>query len=261
MTGGSVLRAHLNLLRAQVAHDLRLRYVGSVAGLYWSILNPLIQLAVYLLLVTVIFKTRHADARLAYAAFLLAGLSPWLAFHEGLVNGAASIVRHGAVVKNVVFPKELLPLSAVLCTLVSYALSLAGAAVVAVAAGHGPGLAWLLLPPLALLQVAFTCGFAYGLAVVNTFLRDVAQILPVVLQALLFATPVLYERGEAPELIRGVLWFNPLYLLVDMHRGVLLRHETPELGAVAYLLLWTAVVLPCGLGLFRRTKGYFEAVL
>ena len=111
------------LLSNQVCYDLQLKYIGSMAGIYWAVMNPLLQVAIYAFLMTIVLHARLGTVahggRFDYTIFLLSGMCSWLAFSEGITNSATSITKNSTVVKNVIFPLEILPISAVLTSLFS----------------------------------------------------------------------------------------------------------------------------------------------
>jgi lipopolysaccharide transport system permease protein len=252
------------MLMSQLKHELHMKYVGSVGGMYWTLVNPMMQVGMYVFLLSGVLQVNRgaaAQGPLEYALFVLAGMVPWLAFHEGLTSSASSIVRHAGIVKNVVFPLELLPVAAVLASLTSLLVSLAALCVMALSTGKPLGLSIMSLPVLILLQLTLTIGAGMALAVLTTFLRDLSQVLPVLLQLAMLATPVLYAYQDMPSAMRRVTSLNPLYFVVDGYRQVFLYGGWPTWIGLAYAAAVSVLLLIGGLMIFRRTKGYFEAVV
>lgn len=257
-------REDLRLLGTQLRYDLQQKYLGSIAGVYWALLNPAMQIGMYLALVTLVFRARvgaAGDGRAGYAVFLLCGLGPWLALQEGVVSATTSVVRHGGLVKNLVFPRGLLPLSGALTSCVSLGSSLVVALFISGTLGPGPGWSWAALALLVPLQLALTVGAGLLLAPIHTFLRDTGQLLPVFMQVVMLATPVVYALEDVPSAARPLCAWNPLFHLIDGYRRALHAGVGPDWGGLAYLAAWTAAVLLLGRALFRRTEGYFEAVV
>lgn len=252
-----------SLLRNQVKLDLQTKYLGSIAGVWWAVVNPLVQVGIYVLLLGVVLGVRPGGASSAggYAVFLLAGMIPWLAMSEGLTASSQSVVKHGAIVKNVVFPLELLPVSAVLVSLVSLGVAFAALLGFLGASGDFPGLALLALPLLVAVQVLLTIGAGLLLAVVGTFLRDLNQVLPVLLQAFMLATPIVYPVESAPSWLAAASAWNPVHHLVAGYRAILLDGAMPALGGLAYAASVGALAALAGWWAFRKAKGHFEAVV
>jgi lipopolysaccharide transport system permease protein len=257
-------RTSVQLLKAQLRHELQMRYVGSLAGTYWAFVNPLIQVGVYVLLVTVIFKARlqgTGSSRLDYAIFVLAGMSGWLAMQEGLMTSASSLVRHADIVKNVIFPLELLPASAVLASLISMGVSLTALLAFVAASGRPVGPSLVCFPLLLVLQVALTLGAGLILSIVTAFVRDVTYILPILLQFLTLVSPIVYSIDNMPPALRTVTRLNPIYYLVDGYRHLFFTDSWPSAFGLLYVAVVAAGLLGAGLLVFRSAKGYVEALV
>ena len=123
------------------------------------------------------------------------------------------------------------------------------------------GIALLALPVLLLVQVALSLGAGLFLAVVNTFVRDVSQILPVILQFVMLATPVLYTIEVMPPAMQRLTRLSPLYYVIDGYRRVFVYASWPDWAGLVYAASVSAILLLGGLSVFRRAKGYFEAVV
>lgn len=253
-----------HLLRIQLRQELQLRYVGSVAGVYWSVINPLVQVLIYVLLVTFILKAKlnaTSGGKFDYAIFVLAGMSPWVAIQDGLNNSASSLVRHASIVKNVVFPLELLPTTAVVASLAPLLVSLITLGSLLAASGRSVGVSIVTLPLLMVVQLLLTLGFALLLAILTAFLRDLQFILPVAFQVVLLFTPILYLPKDVPHWIQRIMRVNPLTYVVEGYREVFYNHGWPSAPGLAYTTVFGLVLAGLGLVLFRRLKGYAEALV
>lgn len=254
----------IRLFRVHLRQELQLRYVGSVAGVYWAIINPLIQVVVYVVLVSFILKARlHATSggTFDYAIFVLAGMSPWLAIQDGLLNSATSLVRHADIVRNVVFPLELLPITAVAASLASLTVGLTALGCLLGASGRTVGVSLITLPLLVVVQLLFTLGIGLFLAGVTVFLRDLQFILPVLFQLVLLITPILYERKDAPAGVSHIIRVNPLTYIVEGYRQVFYYDGWPSALGLGYTALFSLALVAAGLGVFRRLKGHAEALV
>jgi homopolymeric O-antigen transport system permease protein len=254
----------VRLLRVQLRQELQLRYVGSVAGVYWSVINPLVQVGVYVVLVTLIFKANlgaTSGGKLDYAVFLLAGMAPWLAIQDGLMNSASSLIRHSSIVKNVVFPLELLPATAVVASLAPLTVSLIMLGSLMGISGHSVGPSLVTLPLLIALQLLFTLGFGLFLAIVTAFLRDLQFMLPVLFQVVLLITPILYLASDVPAPLARIMRINPLTYIVEGYRDVFYDAAWPSAPGLAYSALFSLLLVGGGIAVFRRLKGYVEALV
>ena len=257
-------RTGMQLLRAQLRHELQMRYVGSLAGAYWALINPLVQVGVYVVLVTVIFKARlHGigPSRFDYVIFVLAGMSGWLAMQEGIVMSSSSLTRHADIVKNVIFPLELLPLTAVLVSLISMGVSMTVLAFFVAISGFSVGWSLVCFPLLLLLQVALTLGAGLVLSIVTAFVRDMGLILPILLQFVTLMTPILYSIASMPPFLRTLTRLNPIYHLVQSYRAIFVAGVWPSAGGLLYVGDRRGVAarprsdgLPCREGLRRGAR-------
>jgi lipopolysaccharide transport system permease protein len=254
----------LRLLRVQLRQELQLRYVGSIAGVYWSVINPLVQVIVYVILVTFIFKAKlgaTSGGRFDYAIFVLAGMSPWLAIQDGLMNSGSSLVRHASIVKNVVFPLELLPGTAVVASLAPLFVSLIALGGLLAASGRSVGESLVTLPLLIAVQLLFTLGFGLFLAILTAFLRDLQFILPVIFQVVLLITPILYLQSDVPHVLQQIMRINPLTYIVEGYQGVFYDSSWPSALGLGYSALFSLAVVAAAIVVFRRLKGYAEALV
>jgi lipopolysaccharide transport system permease protein len=257
-------RTGFQLLRAQLRHELQMRYVGSLAGAYWALINPLVQVGVYVLLVTVIFKARlHGigPSRFDYVIFVLAGMSGWLAMQEGILMSSSSLVRHADIVKNVIFPLELLPATAVLVSLISMGVSVAVLMLLVAISGFAVGWSLVCFPLLLLLQLTLAFGTGLMLSIVTAYVRDMALILPILLQFVTLMTPILYSITSMPPFLRTLTRLNPIYHLVASYRAIFVAGVWPSAAGLLYVTFVTAIVLGAGLVVFRAAKGHIEALV
>ena len=245
--------------------ELRARYKGSALGFAWNFFIPLLQLVVFTILFGVLLRTpsRTATGDQPYAIFLFAGLVPWTFFASSLQGGAASVVANGAIVKRVRMPVQLLPAASVLSALVNLLAS--GAVLLGVLAIFGPrhpeGLVWL--PLLIAVQLVLGLGFAYTLAALNVYFRDVEHILSVVLLAWYFLTPVLFPVSILADRPRelALLHLNPMTAVVVGWQRALLDGAPPEWDALAYTAAFAVVLFVAAFAYFRGAKDNFEAAL
>jgi lipopolysaccharide transport system permease protein len=207
---------HRALIGVLVARELKARYRGSVLGYFWSLLNPLLMLAVYTVVFQLVFPGRSPSTT-PYALFLFCGLLPWNWLSASLTDSSASLVVHGPLLRKVLFPAEVLPTVAVLAQGVHFllALPILGLGLALGAAGvFGKAVpltaALLQAPLLILLEGLFLLGAGYFLAGLTVHFRDVKDILATGLTLWFFGTPVLYTlRDISSPALRGVLAWNP----------------------------------------------------
>jgi len=258
-----VLILHQSAIEAFVRRDIRARYVTSVMGLSWAIIQPFTLLLLYTFVFSYVLKIRLGGSATAgsFATYLFCGMLPWMAFAEGVTRSSSVILDHSHLIKKVVFPSDILPAYVVLSAL---AIELVGLAIFLPAIGlFGSGLAWpaLLLPVIILCQFLFTLGLGWLLASLTVFLRDVGQLLGLAMTLWLFLTPIFYPDEMVPAQFRWLLELNPLYYIVESYRDLLLEHRLPDLRRLLVLAGLSAASFLFGHWFFRRSRRAFVDVL
>ena len=265
----AALVRHRQLVQDFAWRDLRARYKGSVLGFAWNFLNPLLQLAVYYLLFGVLLPVPRLNAAgetptYGYAVFLFTGLLPWTYFASSLQAGASSVLGNAGLVKKVHMPLQVLPAAAVLSSLANFGLSLVVLAIVLVVAGVPPHATLVYVPLILAVQTLLNLGFAYGLAALSVFFRDVLHILAIVLTLWYFLTPVIFPlasvaANHAREAM--LLHLNPMTPIVVAYQRTVLDGLSPEWEWLAYATAFALVVFVLGFAFYRRTSASFEEEL
>ena len=246
-----------SLLATLTARELKARYRGSVLGFFWSLVNPLLLLAVYGFVFGYILNPRLGDVE-PYAVFLVTGLFPWIWFSGSLLEGSGSLLANAGLIRKAAFPAEVLPAVSVASHLVHFLLALpivAGALVVGRFLGHPVG-GWgaLLLPAVVLLQLPLVAGLALGLAALTAHFKDVRDILSNLLTLLFFSTPIIYPLEAVPEWMRSAVRANPLTPFTLAYQDVLFRGVAPEPWLWLQMALVSLVGWAAGSWLFGRLR-------
>lgn len=259
---------HRALIGVLVAREVKARYRGSVLGYFWSLLNPLLMLSVYTLVFQLLLPNRSPSTS-PYALFLFCGLLPWNWLSSSITDGASSLLTHGALLRKILFPAEVLPAVAVLAQGVHFLLALPVLLAALLAGAFGAfgtrvPLGWSLVqvPLLMLLQAVFLLGIALFLAALTVHFRDVKDLLQTVLAVLFFATPILYTLRDLPKgRLTGLLALNPVAPLFSAWHDALFygRFSPPSTWAAAAGV--SAVAFAVGWAFFDRLRDSFpEAV-
>jgi len=259
-----VKRIHsLFLLRELVGRDLRARYAGSLFGPAWAVINPLIWVALYSFVFSVVLKIRLTGepAGVTFPLFLLAGFLPWLGIQEGISRSGTALSDNAQMVKKTVFPREALVATVVVSATVNEGIALALFCGYLAAVGRLDAGWALAAVPLLALQVAIAYGLGCILACLNVFFRDTTQIVGLGLAMLSFLTPIFYPAAAVPVRFRWVVEANPFAHLVEAFRDALLRHRAPAAGSLAYLIAFAGVSVVLGALLFSRTESHFADLL
>ena len=235
--------------------DFQAKYKGSLLGVLWSLLNPLILLGVYLLVFGVIFpnsKTRY------FPLYLLAGLACWIFFATSMQSAARSLVDSAELVKKVRFPRQLVPFSMVATQAVTFAVMAAILILLSlVFVADARGTVWLAIP-LALLYAAEVAALALVVACLNVVFRDVEHVLAAALLPWFFVTPILWsaqtlgDRALRHQTLLDVLhWVNPVAPPIFAIRDAIWSGRAPHLWDVVYLVVAAALSLGLAAVVFR----------
>ncbi len=252
--------------------EFQARHKGSMLGIGWSLVVPLVMLSVYTFVFSIVFQARWGGAhdgaiggageesRAVFAVVLFGNLIAFNLFSE-LVSSASGLIIHNPnLVKKVVFPLEILPVSRLLTIALQ---SLASFLILAVGAAIAGVLKWqfavapLFLLPLILLGL----GLSYFVAAITVFVRDTAQLMGLVVTVLIFLSPVFYPLQSVPEPYRSIVVLNPLTMMLEHFRGVALFGQFPDPTQFALTLLSSLVVLVLGFAWFMKLKPAFADVL
>lgn len=270
------LWGYRELIRNLVQRDLRVRYKGSLLGYLWTQIAPLLLMLVFWLVFSVFFQSGTA----MFPVFVLAALLPWNYCNEAVSGGARSVIDNASLVKKVFFPREVLPLVAVLSSLVNFLLSLPMLLLVTAAVqllypplrelGAVTNLSWTVayLPVLVVIQTLFLAGVALGLSALAVRYRDVVHLIGILLQFWFFLTPVVYSLDAiGGSVAQAVRWLNPMASLVEFYREVIYGSAVaapqvptpaiPALDSVLRVLLTALAVLAAGYWYFQRRSGEF----
>lgn len=256
---------HRHLIAQMARRDVIGRYRGSMLGLAWSFLNPLLMLSVYSFLFGVVFRSRWGiaagEGHVEYALMLFIGLIVHGLFAECVNRAPGLLLQHASFVKRVVFPLEILPWTVLVSALFHAGVSLAIWVLVAVVAGLPPSPVALLLPLVLLPLVLLTMGCAWFLASLGVFLRDAGHTVALVTTMLLFLSPILYPLSVVPPEYRFLLRLNPLTFIVEQARAVLAHRVLPDFAGLAIVTVQNLAIAAVGLWWFQRTRRGFADVV
>lgn len=291
------LYAHRRLLREFVVRDLKARYVGSSMGFFWSVIFPLLNLAVYFFVFRLIMEVRFGDKMSpeASAMWMLAGITVWTAFAETVSRSTNCLVENSNLIQKVVFPSEVLPAYLTISSLINMMIGIplvllgvgffiwrgeAGFVEVQTASlaafdgqiiDPGPdrtlrwGVSMLFLPVLMLAQGVFTLGLGYFLSALNLFLRDTYHLVGVLVTFWMFGTPIFYPV-QLVEQARGgqfafILDLNPMHWLIESYREVLLFGSWPQMHFIGPFVGVAFLTFALGSSFFRSQKDRFPDLL
>jgi len=251
------------LLQSMVRRDILSRYRGSIGDVLWTVLNPLLLMLTYFFVFGVVLRTRFGADRSGsgYVLYFLAGMLPWLPFSEAVGRAPYIILEHRNWVKKLVFPLETLPAIPVISGLVTEVFAvLIFSAVLFALRGQVP-LTALWLPALLIPQILFTVGLAWFLAALAVYMRDLGQINGFLLTLWFFLTPICYPVAAMPAWAMPVLRKNPMFVLVEGYRDILLNAHAPAALPLLKLWLLALVVFFAGHAWFYKLRKTFADII
>lgn len=252
------------LVWALIRREIAGRYRGSIMGLLWSLFNPIFMLAIYTFVFSVVFKARWnagSDSKTEFALMLFAGLMIFSLFSECLNRAPGLIVGNTNYVKKVVFPLEILPWVALGSAMFHFLVSLSVWLVAYAILFGAPNVTVIFLPLVVFPLVFFTLGVTWFLASLGVFLRDVGQVISVLIPVLMFMSPIFYPVTALPEAYQGYLMMNPLTPVIEQARVVMFSGHLPDFAQLARHGLASLLVFWLGFAWFQKTRKGFADVL
>lgn len=241
-----------------VMHDIRLRYVGSVFGVLWAFIYPILQLSIYAVLYAFVLKVRPAGLdENGYMLLVFSGLVPLLAFNEAMMASMSSLVANKALLLNTVFPAELIPLRAALAAQVPGAIGLLVTATLAVVLGRTSWMALFVVPAVWFALVMFATGIGWALSLLTLVTKDITHGIGLVTMLLFILSPFAYTPEMVPGPLKLVLWLNPLSYFVLSFQRLLCYGEMPAAAVISGAAILGAGMFMVGFALFQRGKRVF----
>jgi len=260
-----LLATRYRALTLQMAkRELTDKYAGQVFGRLWTILHPLSLILVYVFIFGYVFKVRidgSGAPAFNYTTYLMAGVIPWLAFQESLSKSSVVIPGNANLVKQVIFPVEILPIKGVIASLVTQAILIVLLTVYVVALYHRLPWTYALVPVLFAVQAALTIGVCYFVSAISVFFRDVKDVVQAFSIIGLYLMPAVYLPELVPSAFRPLLYLNPLSYLVWCYQDALYFGRFAHPFAWVVLILLSVVILALGSQVFRRLKPMFGNML
>jgi len=250
----SELVEYRELLFTMTQRDLLLRYKQTIMGFGWAILMPVTYMIVFSLIFT---RVVPLETRVPYPIYAYTGLLPWNLFASSLRFSVGTLITNRTLVTKVYFPREILPFSTIMVSLVDFAV---GAVVMAALMVwyHVPvSVTILFVPVILLVQVMFTAGVCLLLSMGNLFYRDVKYLIEIVITLWMFATSVVYPVDRIGGHLGGLLMLNPMTPIIDAYRSVVLHGEMPAAGPFGYAAAVSVVLLVVSWIAFHRTEPRF----
>lgn len=232
-------------------------------GPAWAIITPAVQIVIFTVIFSGIFSAKFGDqgGHLRFAVYLFCGMLPWIAFSDGVLRSTTALTDNINLVRRVVFPLEALPVNLAFSALMQQLLGTIVLLVAAVLMQRTLHATALWLPMLLIPQLLATIGLGWLMASLGVFIRDMAQVNQLALQACMYLTPILYPESLVPSNYRWLVDLNPMAPLVRSYRRTLLEGQMPDWRGLGFTLAFGIVCFIFGYWWFERTKKAFADVM
>jgi lipopolysaccharide transport system permease protein len=256
--------AYRFLFSQLVRRELRQKYKGSVLGVLWYLVNPLVMMGAYTLMFGVIFRLQSIHD---FPLFLMVGLSVWTFFQTSLTAGADSLILQGSLLRKARFPREAIPAATVTVQLVTLGAVLGLVTIITLAVRSTASWWLLLVPPMLVALYAFVLGLALAVSVLHAYFRDVQPIISAGLLPLFFLPPIYFNADTIPyverhEWVGTILnWVNPVAPFIEGLRAIIFYGTNPGAGRILYACAAAALSMLLGRLLFTRMQGELAVVL
>ena len=253
---------HRTLLWGFMNNEIRGRFAGSVGGFAWSLLTPLANLIIYVFVFSMVFQIRLKPVDTgtdSFVVFFLAGILPWAAFSEALGNATDLFIGKANLITKVAFPLEVLPISGVVVPFFLQGFGFVMFLVYLVFKGYSHA-GWAWLPVVVITHMVFTLGLVILISSLCVFLRDIKQVIGIVLSLGFFITPILYPLSLVPENLRWLIKLNPMTPFIELYHQVLLHHSITW-GLLGHAMGLASISFLMAVLFFGRSKRAFADVL
>lgn len=248
-------------------NDFKKRYAGSYLGALWAMIQPVVTIVMYYIVFDVIMKAGSQSGPRAttipYVLFLTTGLVPWFFFQEALTHGTAAMVEYNYLVKKVVFNVSILPVIKVLAAVFIHVFFVCVMLIMGCIYGYYPTVYTIQVIYYSICVLLLALGFSYITSAVMVFFRDIAQIIGIILQIGMWATPILWNIESLSPTWRFIISINPLVYIVNGYRNAVAYHVWffEDIPGTVYFWCFTGLMLLLGTTLFNRLKPHFADVL
>lgn len=252
------------MIMMMAVRELKVHYVGSIFGIFWAVINPLAQVAIYGIVFGIFF---HAKPNPEYNTnsfflYLLCGLIPWQFFSQAVGASTGVIVINSNLIKKAAgFPSEVLPIITILSNMINHLIALVLLLLILLIYGVGLSPVMLLVFVYIILMAVFTTGISWIFACINVYTRDIQQIIGVIMTGWFFFTPIFYSSTIIPPRLLPLLKLNPMFHVIEGYRYTLLSGKIPPFENFILLLIFAVLAFGIGGMLFRYLKPGFAELL
>lgn len=251
------LWAYRGFIVGSVKRDFQARYRNSLLGSAWAVINPLAMIVVYTVIFSQVMRARlpGLDTSFGYSIYLCAGIITWGLFAEIVGRAQNMFLENANLLKKLSFPRECLPVIVVANAGINFAVIFALFTVFLMVSGNVPGLTYLAMLPVLLIQVAFSIGLGVALGVLNVFFRDVGALFGVIIQFWFWLTPIVYPVTILPEFVQSLMVLNPMAAIVGAYQAILVFGHWPTWMSLVPVTAVAILLCAWGLHLLHARGG------
>lgn len=251
-------------------NDFNTRYAGSYMGMVWAMVQPVVTVVLYYFVFEVVFQNKStllaSGIKASYVLWLTAGLVPWFYFSEAIVQGTQALLEYNYLVKKVVFKISILPIIKIIGATFIHIFFVLIMILLYFAYGYKPDLYLIQIPYYSFCMFIFVLALSYASCAIVVFFRDLTQIINILLQVGMWATPILWDISmlkDEWEPFRIIFKINPVYYVVNGYRSALFEKTWfwQDFYSTMYFWIVTAVFFGIGALIFKRLKVHFADVM
>jgi lipopolysaccharide transport system permease protein len=264
------IRSRRRLVRYLVQADIRKKGADTFLGNLWWVMDPLLQMGVYVVFVSLILSVKTPD----YPLFILSAILPWKWFTSTVTDASQSVVSQGSLIRQIQFPKLVLPVATTIAAVVGFVFGLVPLAGIMLLYPHRLSAFVLFIPVIAVVQYVFSLGLAFIVGAVNVFFRDLGNVLRHALRLWFYLSPGLYSLSvldasdtfQANPILRILAHANPFAVLFESYRAVIYGKPNgpphlPDLQSLVILLVASLILLAFGAIAFKRLEPSYAKIL
>lgn len=260
----ALLRHHSELMFELARRDIADRYVGQFLGMFWAVAHPLFMMGIYVFIFAFVFKVKIGDSvdiPRDYTVYILSGLIPWMAFQEAMSKSCSAISANSSLVKQAVFPVEVLPVKGVFAAFLTQLISTVLLILYTIITTKQILLTYLLIPIIWGLQFLAMIGVSYMLSAIGAYFKDIKDFVQLFGVAGMYAMPIFYLPGWVPEIFKPVLYINPFSYLAWCYQDVFYFGKIAHPEAWAINIIGSFFIFIVGYRFFRKVKPGFGGAL
>ena len=259
MTPWQTVTVYRELLSELTQREIKQRYKQSILGYAWVILNPLFQMLVMSFVFSIVM--RMPDIGVPYPIYLYAGLLPWTLFSNSLTGAVNSLVNNAGLLTKIYFPREIFVLSTLRAKVVDFLLSAVIFVIFMIYFQVPVSIHILWVIPIFFIQEIFTYALSLLLAAANLFYRDIQYLFNLIILIWMYLTPVIYPIELFPAKYRWIFQINPMAVIINAYRQVILASSMPNLLSLGVALSLSLALLIVAYKVFKKLEGVFADVV